>query len=184
MFSNHIRPSLVSQFPSEGPLEITNRSAERWKRMTEAEKAPYIAFHEVEQLRFKHSVALYALEAPIREWENAPAPNPPTGINSNNGAFDLWSAEQQVRTKLRAEMLKESERLEPPPIRPPTTKPPTAAAANHAVEISTTTTPARSSPPADSGTTAVTTSTSPLTSTHGSHASRTNQKQKLTPQQV
>lgn len=184
MFSNHVRPQLTREYPSDGPLDTTNRSAELWKGMTETERAPYVAFHDVEQLRFKHSVALHALEAPIREWENAPAPKPPTGINSNNGAFDLWSAQQQVRTKLRAEMLKESEQLEPPPIHPPTTMPQTDAATSCTVEGSTRTTPARLSLSAASGTTAAAPSTSVSTSTRGAHAGCAGQKQKLAPQQV
>jgi hypothetical protein len=51
------------------------------------------AFHT--QLRFKHSSALYALEAPLREWENAPAPTQPAGATvktSYNGPYTRWAA--------------------------------------------------------------------------------------------
>ncbi len=133
MFANHIRPELRLQHPTENQMLISKRAAARWNGMTEAEKAPYVAFCAVEQLRFKHAVALYDLEAPLREWENAPAPTPPPCASKRrHSVFHFWSAQPHVRSKLKAEILQqESETAE---------------------EVSTTITPARTTLPAAAAT--------------------------------
>ena len=133
MFANHIRPELRRQHPTENQIEISKRAAARWNRMTEADKAPYVAFNAVEQLRFKHAVALYELEAPLREWENAPAPTaPPCASSTKHSVFNFWSAQPHVRSKLKAEILQQE---------------PEAAD-----EVSTTDTPARTTIPAAAAT--------------------------------
>ena len=38
MFANHVRADLKREYPSESSMEITKRAAERWNRMSQAEK--------------------------------------------------------------------------------------------------------------------------------------------------
>lgn len=129
MFANQVRAELRLQYPTENHMDLSKRAAERWNGMTAAEKSPYCAFREVEMLRFKHAVALYELETPLREWENAAAPSPPPGASSkNHSVFNFWSAQPHVQSNLKAQILQ----LEP----------------EAAEGVSTTTTPSRTTLPA------------------------------------
>jgi hypothetical protein len=51
MFLNtHMRPEIKKSNPSAGWAEVSRIAAERWNEMSDAEKQPYIAFHDVEQV--------------------------------------------------------------------------------------------------------------------------------------